>query len=90
MKFIRSLFHDQAGEIDEKRVLGIPTFALGILFAVVGGAYALVVGKPDLIGAILSVAGFISGSGLAILGIAVVGDQGRLGTAQQRAPGGGQ
>ena len=90
MKFLRALFYDQSGEVDEKRVLGIPAFLLGILFAAVGGAYALAVGRADLIGAILSVAGFLSGTGGAILGVAVLGDQGRLGTSQPPAQGGGQ
>jgi len=82
MKFLRALFCDQAGEVDEKRVLGIPTFAAGALFALIGGIYALAAGKPDLIGPVLSVAGFLCGTGAGILGFAILGDQGRLGAPQ--------
>jgi len=86
MKIFDTLFHDQAGEVDEKRVLGIPTFAAGAIFSLIGGIYALAVGKSDLIGPVLSIAGFLCGTGAGILGFAILGDQGRLGAPQQGEP----
>lgn len=76
--FWYQLFMDQAGGLDDKRILGIPTFAAGVLFAIIGGIWALVQGKMDWIGPIVALAGFLTGAGLTILGVAVIGDQGKL------------
>jgi hypothetical protein len=78
--FLRKLFSDQSGEIDEKRVLGVPVFVLGILFALVVGIVAIATSKTDIVGPGLAVAGFLTGAGLTVLGLAVAGDQGKLGS----------
>jgi hypothetical protein len=72
------MFLDQAGGVDDKRVLGIPAFALGIIFALIVGFYVLATGKVALIGPGLTVAGFLTGAGITALGLAVAGDQGKL------------
>lgn len=58
------MFLDQAGGVDEKRVLGIPF----LLAAVV---YVLITGN-------LAVFGAVAGLGTLLLGIGVAGDQGKL------------
>jgi small-conductance mechanosensitive channel len=62
------MFLDQAGGVDEKRVLGIP-----ILIAAV--VYVLIVGKEGL-----PVFAAVAGLGTLLLGIGVAGDQGKLGS----------
>jgi hypothetical protein len=67
-KFLAKLgdmFLDQAGGVDEKRVLGIPTLAASVV-------YVLVTGNLPVFAA-------VAGLGTALLGIGVIGDQGKLG-----------
>ena len=78
-RFLKALFFDQSAEVDEKRVLGIPAFCSGIALALVGGIYAIFWNHPALVGPILAVSGFLTGAGITALGIAVMGDQGKLG-----------
>ena len=59
------MFLDQAGGVDEKRVLGIPAIAAAIV-------YVLITGN-------LAVFAAVSGLGTLLLGIGVAGDQGKLG-----------
>jgi hypothetical protein len=59
------MFLDQAGGVDEKRVLGIPTIAAAVV-------YVLITGN-------LAVFAAVSGLGTLLLGIGVAGDQGKLG-----------
>ena len=60
------MFLDQAGGVDEKRILGVPI----IIAAVV---YVICAGKDGL-----GVFAAIAGLGTMLLGIGVAGDQGKL------------
>ena len=89
MNFWQWLFCDQSHELDEKRVMGVPTFTLGVLFGFIGGCYAVFSGKPDLVGPVIAVSGFLTGAGITALGIAVAGDQGKQGAPGASDQGGG-
>ncbi len=60
------MFLDQAGGVDEKRVIGIPALVAAVV-------YVLVVGSAGL-----PVFAAVAGLGTTLLGIGVLGDQGRL------------
>jgi hypothetical protein len=82
-KKLGDMFLDQAGGVDDKRVMGVPAFALGVIFALIVGFYVLVTGKIELVGPGLAIAGFLTGAGITALSIAVAGDQGKLNVPQQ-------
>ena len=67
MKRFAQIFEDQAAHLDEKRILGVPV----VIFAAV---YIAVIRPGDVVG-FAAIAGF----GGALLGLAVAGDQGKLG-----------
>ncbi len=60
------MFLDQAGGVDEKRVIGIPALVAAIV-------YVLIVGSAGL-----PVFAAVAGLGTTLLGIGVLGDQGKL------------
>lgn len=66
LKKLGDMFLDQAGGVDEKRVIGIPTLIAAIV-------YVLIVGKDGL-----PVFAAVAGLGTLLLGIGVAGDQGKL------------
>lgn len=66
-KFLEKLgdmFLDQAGGVDEKRVLGIPIIVTAVI-------YVCITGNVGVFGA-------LAGLGTLLLGIGVAGDQGKL------------
>jgi hypothetical protein len=66
LKKLGDMFLDQAGGVDEKRVIGIPTLIASVI-------YVIVVGVPGL-----PVFAAVAGLGTLLLGIGVAGDQGKL------------
>lgn len=62
---IGDMFLDQEGGVDEKRVLGVPILVAAVVYVIV---------TRDL-----TVYATLSGLGLALLGVSVAGDQGKLG-----------
>jgi len=63
-KKIGDMFLDQAGGVDEKRVLGIPIIVAAVVYVIV---------TRDL-----TVFAAVAGLGTLLLGIGVAGDQGKL------------
>lgn len=64
LKKIGDMFLDQAGGVDEKRVLGIPIVLAAVIYLMV---------TRDL-----AIFAAIAGLGTGLLGIGVAGDQGKL------------
>ena len=63
-KKLGDMFLDQAGGVDEKRVLGIPIVLSAIIYVMITGN--------------LAVFAAVAGLGTLLLGIGVAGDQGKL------------
>jgi small-conductance mechanosensitive channel len=64
LKSLGDMFLDQAGGVDEKRILGVPIIIVAVVYV--------------CITANISVFAAIAGLGTALLGIGVAGDQGKL------------
>jgi len=71
-KKVGDMFLDQAGGVDEKRVLGIPIVIASVVYVMFTGN--------------LAVFAAVSGLGMLLLGISVAGDQGKLNVAAQGDP----
>jgi hypothetical protein len=68
-KKLGDMFLDQAGGVDDKRVLGVPIIIVAVVYVCITGN--------------IGVFAAIAGLGTALLGIGVAGDQGKLNVPQQ-------
>jgi hypothetical protein len=64
LKRIGDMFLDQAGGVDEKRVLGIPIIIAAVVYVMISGN--------------ITVFASLAGLGTLLLGVSVAGDQGKL------------
>jgi hypothetical protein len=74
LKKLGDMFLDQAGGVDEKRVLGIPIILAAVIYLMV---------TRDL-----AVFAAIAGLGTGLLGVSVLGDQGKLDVTSSSSDGG--
>jgi hypothetical protein len=65
MKRLAQIFEDQAGNLDEKRILGVPILLSAVVFLWI---------HPGELGSFSA----LSALGVSLLGVSVLGDQGKL------------
>jgi len=75
-KKIGDMFLDQAGGVDEKRVLGIPILLAAVIYLII---------TRDL-----TVFASLAGLGTGLLGIGVAGDQGKLNVSSSASDSSGE